>query len=138
MTPDLLARALVRWQHSVGPFWPYVCAAPFLGTGDSLRLAASIPARPIRWSRYDAGSGPILGAPVDAAPSERQGSAHSQDVLFEVVLADLPMTPSGKVQKFLLRKTVLEIIGLADVTFPQTMSVATVRQSNRESRPNEE
>lgn len=33
-----------------------------------------------------------------------------------VVLADLPMTPSGKVQKFLLRKTVLEIIGLADVS----------------------
>lgn len=32
-----------------------------------------------------------------------------------VVLDDLPMTPSGKVQKFLLRKTVLEIIGLADV-----------------------
>ncbi len=32
-----------------------------------------------------------------------------------VVLADLPMTPSGKVQKFLLRKTVLEIIGVADV-----------------------
>lgn len=32
-----------------------------------------------------------------------------------VVLGDLPMTPSGKVQKFLLRKTVLEALGIADV-----------------------
>lgn len=32
-----------------------------------------------------------------------------------VVLDELPMTPSGKVQKFLLRKRVLEIIGMADV-----------------------
>jgi hypothetical protein len=24
------ARALVRWQHAAGPYWPYVCAAPFL------------------------------------------------------------------------------------------------------------
>ncbi len=33
-----------------------------------------------------------------------------------VVLDALPMTPSGKVQKFLLRSRVLEIIGMADVT----------------------
>jgi hypothetical protein len=26
-----LAEALVRWQYAAGPFWPYVCAAPFLG-----------------------------------------------------------------------------------------------------------
>lgn len=26
-----LARALVRWQHAAGPYWPYVCAAPFVG-----------------------------------------------------------------------------------------------------------
>ncbi len=32
-----------------------------------------------------------------------------------VVLDVLPMTPSGKVQKFVLRKMVLEIIGVADV-----------------------
>jgi hypothetical protein len=25
-----LARALVRWQHAAGPYWAYVCAAPFL------------------------------------------------------------------------------------------------------------
>jgi hypothetical protein len=34
----VLAEALVRWQHAAGPFWPYVCAAPFLGTGDSMEL----------------------------------------------------------------------------------------------------
>lgn len=25
-----LARALVRWQHAAGPYWPYVCAVPLL------------------------------------------------------------------------------------------------------------
>ncbi|HVC35447.1 MAG TPA: hypothetical protein VNL16_18200 [Chloroflexota bacterium] len=25
------ARALVRWQHAAGPYWPYVCSAPFVG-----------------------------------------------------------------------------------------------------------
>jgi hypothetical protein len=39
MTVPVLADALVRWQHAAGPFWPYVCAAPFLGTGDGERLA---------------------------------------------------------------------------------------------------
>ena len=28
--PQEMARALVRWQHAAGPYWPYVCAAPFL------------------------------------------------------------------------------------------------------------
>jgi hypothetical protein len=28
--------ALVRWQHAAGPFWPYVCAAPFLGLDDEI------------------------------------------------------------------------------------------------------
>lgn len=26
-----LARALVRWQRAAGPYWPFVCAVPFLG-----------------------------------------------------------------------------------------------------------
>ncbi|MEA2642167.1 MAG: hypothetical protein QOF51_3561, partial [Chloroflexota bacterium] len=26
-----LIEALSRWQRAAGPFWPYVCAAPFLG-----------------------------------------------------------------------------------------------------------
>ena len=28
--PRPLARALVRWQHAAGPYWPYVCAVPLL------------------------------------------------------------------------------------------------------------
>ena len=39
---SVLAEALVRWQHAAGPFWPYVCAAPFLGTGESQLLAARL------------------------------------------------------------------------------------------------
>jgi hypothetical protein len=26
-----LVRALTRWQHAAGLYWPYVCTAPFLG-----------------------------------------------------------------------------------------------------------
>jgi hypothetical protein len=32
--PLPLCRALVRWQHAAGPYWPYVCATPFLGQID--------------------------------------------------------------------------------------------------------
>ena len=39
MAVPILAEALVRWQHAAGPFWPYVCAAPFLETGDGEMLA---------------------------------------------------------------------------------------------------
>lgn len=41
----VLARALVRWQHAAGPFWPYVCAAPF--------LAERVPPPRTRQSRAD-------------------------------------------------------------------------------------
>jgi hypothetical protein len=34
-----LSRALVAWQRAAGPYWPYVCAAPFVGP----RLAAGRP-----------------------------------------------------------------------------------------------
>lgn len=41
--PDpALARALVRWQRAAGPYWPYVCAAPFLGR---VALSFKAPAR---------------------------------------------------------------------------------------------
>jgi hypothetical protein len=46
-----LAEALVRWQHAAGPFWPYVCAAPFLGTGDGEMLALEARARAISLPR---------------------------------------------------------------------------------------
>jgi hypothetical protein len=37
-----LARAFVQWQRAAGPYWPYVCAAPFIGpplTGGRARPA---------------------------------------------------------------------------------------------------
>jgi hypothetical protein len=39
-----LAGAFVRWQHGAGPYWPYVCAAPFLDqprSADKLRAYLS-------------------------------------------------------------------------------------------------
>ena len=42
MAVSVLAEALVRWQHAAGPFWPYVCAAPFLMTGDGELLARQV------------------------------------------------------------------------------------------------
>ncbi|MCC7370635.1 MAG: hypothetical protein IT306_19600 [Chloroflexi bacterium] len=74
MTAERLARALIRWQHAAGPFWPYVCAAPFLGTGESLQLAAGIPARPAR------------------TVPRSQGDDCRGDT-FQVVLADVPAEP---------------------------------------------
>jgi hypothetical protein len=46
LTSSLLAEALVRWQHAAGPFWPYVCAAPFLGTGEGETMARQA------WTRH--------------------------------------------------------------------------------------
>ena len=45
-----LARALVRWQRAAGPYWPYVCAAPFLA-----EFSVAVPVR--------------SGRPVDALGS---------------------------------------------------------------------
>jgi hypothetical protein len=42
MSVSVLAEALVRWQHAAGPFWPYVCAAPFLGTAEGTLLAQRV------------------------------------------------------------------------------------------------
>jgi hypothetical protein len=38
-----LARALLRWQDAAGPWWPYVCATPFLSdlTESDLTVAES-------------------------------------------------------------------------------------------------
>lgn len=51
-----LVRALVRWQHAAGPYWQYVCAAPFLGDG-------TVPSHPSRTHRI-----------AEAAPSDRAAS----------------------------------------------------------------
>jgi hypothetical protein len=49
MAASVLAEALVRWQHAAGPFWPYVCAAPFLGAGPGAEALPGDGQR--RWTR---------------------------------------------------------------------------------------
>lgn len=39
------ALALARWQRAAGPYWPYVCAAPLLGT-DLAPVPAGLPRVP--------------------------------------------------------------------------------------------
>lgn len=38
MSSTALARAFVRWQHAAGPYWPYVCAVPFLSDAGAVRM----------------------------------------------------------------------------------------------------
>src|SRR5581483_2838963 len=40
------ARALARWQHAAGPFWPYVAATPFLSASAVGVLPAGSRTRP--------------------------------------------------------------------------------------------
>jgi hypothetical protein len=86
----VLAEALVRWQHAAGPFWPYVCAAPFLGTGESAELLprpqagrsqpvnGSAPA--IRWTPHQRALAAALlqDAPPLARARETRGSCRSR------------------------------------------------------------
>lgn len=75
---SVLAEALVRWQHAAGPFWPYVCAAPFLGTGEGALLASQTGDRvslsdqpPRRYSRRQIARAERLLAAVNALPLSR-------------------------------------------------------------------
>jgi hypothetical protein len=41
-----LGEALVRWQHAAGPYWPYLCAVPFLAdVRCTARIASAGPGR---------------------------------------------------------------------------------------------
>jgi hypothetical protein len=45
---DPLARALLQWQDTAGPWWPYVCATPFLSdlsAGEPKPVAPRLPTR---------------------------------------------------------------------------------------------
>ena len=117
----VLAEVLVRWQHAAGPFWPYVCAAPFLGTGESEQLAqqalgtgslrADVPARVTsrqmslvnRLLAAAATDDPPLslarerGSGGGGSPSARADEVspvpHATDAPFSIMLADLPAEP---------------------------------------------
>jgi glutathionylspermidine synthase len=43
-----VAAALVRWQHQAGDYWPYVCAAPFIGDAPELYQSGGVTALPAR------------------------------------------------------------------------------------------
>ena len=84
LAASVLAQALVRWQHAAGPFWPYVCAAPFLGTGEGATFALQA------WSRHQRRSARRCAAPSghhDLRPSRA-----------ETALADRLLDATGAVQ----------------------------------------
>jgi hypothetical protein len=104
----VLAEALVRWQHAAGPFWPYVCAAPFLGTGESGQLtqAAAMSVRPGagRRSRFSPTQRALADRLLAGVLSPRRvGEGVQRDVVgsFPVVLADLPAAPLVRVAPLL-------------------------------------
>ena len=79
MADAALARALVRWQHAAGPYWPFVCAAPF--------LAADAPARSRVSGR--SGGGRSDDAACAALHAALTGSLADDGPV--AVLADLPI-----------------------------------------------
>jgi len=104
----VLAEALVRWQHAAGPFWPYVCAAPFLGTGESALLAAQVTRNGARTSARLSSAQRTLADRLLAAvgcdedaPREVQSAGFVGEPSFPVVLADLPAEPLVAVAPFL-------------------------------------
>jgi hypothetical protein len=64
---------MLRWQHAAGPFWPFVCAAPFL---------TDLQPRPVR-RRASSVGGTLLDLLLSAAPHERFAA-----------LLDLPIEPT--------------------------------------------
>jgi hypothetical protein len=70
-----LGEALVRWQHAAGPYWPYLCAVPFLA--DVHCRARIAPARPDR-------TAPISGLLAD-------GLKQTDPRMHSAVFVDLPI-----------------------------------------------
>jgi hypothetical protein len=69
-SPDpALARALVLWQRAAGPYWPYVCAAPFI-SGRAPRRARAAPVEPRLCELLLALAEPGTAVFVDVAPAD--------------------------------------------------------------------
>jgi hypothetical protein len=111
MTVPVLARALVRWQHAAGPYWPYVCAAPFLGTGDGERLAREARGRatsPPRASRRQEALADRLLPPEEAPPSGLLVDLPAEPILaLAPLLAERGWYPVPVVQRWIARPAVL-------------------------------
>ncbi|MGE3271361.1 MAG: hypothetical protein AB7P40_21610 [Chloroflexota bacterium] len=96
----VLAEALVRWQHAAGPYWPYVCAAPFLGLGESDQLVQAMRERLQRRlaSRRPTGRDKVLTDLILAGAAASRGGRGVPDFSLPngglpVVLVDLPSEP---------------------------------------------
>jgi hypothetical protein len=98
MTVPVLAQGLIRWQHAAGPFWPYVCAAPFLGTGDGETLAQKSWKRaaspPRRSRRQEILADRLLPPEQSLTPRPlSSGPWWDGDAPLTVLLVDLPAEP---------------------------------------------
>jgi hypothetical protein len=102
MPAPVLAEALVRWQHAAGPFWPYVCAAPFLGDDEGGIQRAVGEGR--GWTRRQralaealtgepGASGAMHRAPTESASVGARCIAPASGEGFSIVLVDLPPEP---------------------------------------------
>lgn len=130
MGVSVLAGALVRWQHAAGPFWPYVCAAPFLGTGESADL--------LRGSRLPHAAMPVA-AHASARPGMRAAPAvglwtQQQRALADALLrtypvADgLPASGSHPLSMLLLDLPVEPVLSIAPLLVAQGWYVVPVIQ----------
>jgi hypothetical protein len=102
-----LARALVAWQHAAGPWWPYVCAAPFLEMGEGTGAPFGQPGRDgssagpgyaraqrhraSAWSRRQVALVDRL-LPLDAPAGDDHADEHAPERP-SVVLVDVPAEP---------------------------------------------
>ena len=91
--PDArLVRALIRWQHSAGPYWPYVCAAPFLADlAMPIRPRCAPRASPARAPDSAVRAGGTLPADPSIGRLVGQLDAPGDSAGARAVLADLPI-----------------------------------------------
>jgi hypothetical protein len=72
--PSDLARAFVLWQRAAGPYWPYVCAAPFV-SGPAPASAARVRPEPRLRELLSSLAEPATALFVDLPPAGALGVA---------------------------------------------------------------
>lgn len=96
MPDPRLARALIRWQHAAGPYWPYVGAAPFLADPAIVPSPTSRNRRP----PHPGGDAAVMGQEMPAGGEAPGRLGPVLDLLDRpevsetlALLADLPIEP---------------------------------------------